>query len=236
MSLSIGLHIGPYVIFVSDCRETLHTGDSWTRHRAYRETVKLVRTSVGLLSGVGLCRLLHAVRDRVLDDEPRSFDALAEIISEEREAIATDPRARAGDKRHALERTGWILTFGALTEAGEPDVCFLTYHPDVGGFGQVVPGGHIAFVPYSRHGDPGGISERLCEEIGQALSEHDPDVSIEDHVEYTVAVLRAAVEACAADAPTVGRECQIGLHFPDGSILVSEILAPDDPVVWLPDE
>src|SRR5262245_53702327 len=102
MTLVVGFNMRHYALMGADTRVCYYPGGQLR----YRDDAEKIRhTSMGLISGAGLCDLLDPVKERLEQNEITNTDQIRETILAERRFVEqwfTNPDARL---REAIDHT-----------------------------------------------------------------------------------------------------------------------------------
>jgi hypothetical protein len=108
MTLVVGFNMRHYALIGADTRVCYYPDG----HLQYRDDEEKIRhTSMGLISGAGLCNLLDPVKQRLEENEITNTDQIREAIRAERRFVEQwfpNPDARL---REAIAHTAWMLTY-----------------------------------------------------------------------------------------------------------------------------
>lgn len=84
MTIAIGINLGLYAIFAAVTRTTYYRlGMPFFNDNS----LKIQRTTMGLITGAGFCALLDSVKDKLANEEVTSTERVLGIIDEETESI-----------------------------------------------------------------------------------------------------------------------------------------------------
>ena len=193
MSFIVGLNLEQYALLGADTRVSYYPGN----RLVYRDDETKIRTtSVGLITGAGLCDLLDPVKDRMAVEEPPHTDAIRQVIREEcREAqrrFANCPDQRV---QESLQTTGWMMTYLTDTEQYFPAglrVAIMGSADENNRF-QLAPPGIPAYLPFS------GITQEQYDELLKMLKDElrpwkQADESLSDNVVHHVGIIARVIK------------------------------------------
>jgi hypothetical protein len=191
---------------------------------------KISATNLGFIAATGHATLEEGVLDRISQQPPATLGELFGYIAAERQAATRWPESEL--KTHALKATGWILSHETMTSAGDRAVHVEIFHPSFGDdtYATLTPGRTYAFARdefVGRHLGWLGDSVRVC------AADEDDDAAIDASIEHNVNLLRTLIHQYANEPePKSTAECTIALHAPGGCLLLTDVLAPGEPLIW----
>ena len=237
MSFIVGFNLNHYLVLGADTRISYYPNN----RLLYRDDETKIRTtSVGLITGAGLCDLLDPVKDRMAADEPPHTDAMRQIIREEC-VRAQLHFANHPDKRvhEALQTTGWMLTYITNSEQYFPAGLRVAVMGSSGKdnlFNLCLPG-KATFLPFSgitkdQHAELMQMAEaglRPWEQGKETLAEN-----VVHHVSIIGRIIGRAAEMSEMVSPTF----QIGIQTIFYDIGISNIFDVNNPdgfsISWRP--
>ncbi len=237
MSFIVGLNLEQYALLGADTRVSYYPGN----RLVYRDDETKIRTtSVGLITGAGLCDLLDPVKDRMAVEEPPHTDAIRQVIREEcREAqrrFANCPDQRV---QESLQTTGWMMTYLTDTEQYFPAglrVAIMGSADENNRF-QLAPPGIPAYLPFS------GITQEQYDELLKMLKDElrpwkQADESLSDNVVHHVGIIARVIKRASEMSEMVSPTFQIGIQTITFDVGISNIFNLDSPddfgFQWVP--
>lgn len=214
MTVIIGMNLGQYVLLAADTRVTYYRGVSETPEWQ-DDNEKILKTTMGLITGMGLVQLLDPVKNQLSVEDPIHTDRIIEIIKQQR-AIAdrrwpTDPRIR-----EALDHvTCWMFSYVTSSDPQHPTPDTVTLrlaiaHPHNGYQLSLygAPSGAIGF--------PHGIEPREAESITKFLNDNIKPMSdwseFESTVNHNASLAAQIIRYLSEINEGVSPYFQIGVH------------------------
>lgn len=228
MTLIVGLHLEKYVLIGADTRVSYYPDNQFF----FRDDEEKIRTtSIGLVTGAGLCDLLDPVNQRFADEAPADTYAMQRVIKEECQNAATR-FAGCQDERvqGSLKTTGWMLTYHTNSTQYCPAglrLCVMGTDDELERF-RLAPSLTVALLPFSE------ITQEQFDELQQALTTgirawrhaaESFEANLTHHIRLIASTIYRASQMSEGVAPTF----QIGVHTDGFEIAIANIFNPADP-------
>lgn len=227
MSVVIGMHLGAYVLLAADTRVTFFPDE--TGPAVFRDDrVKVRKTRMGIMAGVGLSQLLDGVQARLEREDPGDTDRIIAIIQDEREKVPEDwftsPRVR-----NAVDNeTCWLFTYVNSTQPDTPTLdtwrlrLALAHPHSAYRLALCSPGSGSICMPVSVPG-----AGELQDTLHRNLRPLDDLRDLQSNVEHHVGLCSSLIRHIAAVETSVSAYVHVGLHIVHPAVgAVVEIVAP----------
>lgn len=129
--MALGVNFGAYVMLAADTRTIFYSWDGIVGNYM-DDSVKIQRTTMGLITGAGSKGLLDFVKDRLGREKITHTNQILSIIDEERSRYRSS-FWRKPEKD--IKMTGWVFSYLTAVENGGPALRFGIVHPT---FGEVL--------------------------------------------------------------------------------------------------
>ena len=184
------------------------------------KSVKIQKTSFGLITGAGFLGLLNSVKYRLSKPTVTSRDQIAEIISEELQWFRSQSTSIIKPR---IEKTGWIFSY-KTDNGGIPKLNLAMAHPDFGEklieiYGEQDPA--VIWPIETTEVQRTALSEALREEIKSP----EQTGSIDDSLRQNCLAVFGIIKVCVQELEfsSISSDFQIGAHSIEHGRAVSPI-------------
>lgn len=223
MTIAIGINFGSYILLAADTRTIYY---DWTGHTINYddESVKIQKTSIGLITGAGSKQLLDSVKDVLRKEEVTHTDQILKIIHEERLKYQ---RLYWKSAAKDLELTGWIFTYTTV-ENNNPKLRLGIFHSSLN-LDKLA----LYEENYPAVINPHEATEEAVEEIVDFLKKKIKPfkefTTLSDSIQYHWCLIARLIQKIQPVFPSISSHCQIGVHTLEGLKGISSILKDTDP-------
>ena len=220
MTIALGINFGNYVLLAADTRTVFF---NWTKRMiGYTDnSVKIQKTSFGLITGAGRMELLGHVKTRLEKETITNTDRIYEIIEEERLNFTKVPAITEND----VVLTGWIYSYKTILNDA-PKLRLDVVHPSLAdGLVRWKENKAASICPYE------AIKEEVDEIIAtlnKAIRPSTEFATVEESCQYHGQIISKLIREIQPKYPSVSRCYQIGVHKLDGSMGISPIIKIDE--------
>lgn len=214
--------MGFYAILAADTRTT----SSFLGMEFYDDdTSKVQKTTMGLITGAGLCQLLDAVKQRLAVVEITSTNDILRIMREERE------RARGLWRNNSnldtwLRQTGWIFSYFGLV-SGKPLLRLGMFHPGLSeteiGIAEI--GKPLTIYPIEL---PQEIVEPLTKTVLAKMKVPTSESEVQASIEQNVIVIAQVISTLKPFCSSISNRLQVGIHRAGASGISGLTDIPED--------
>jgi len=228
MTICIALHFRDYVILAADTRTSF--GDPPISIRD--DTVKIVETGIGLITGAGFQELLDAVKDQVKTSQIEDTELILEIIKSHQTVIRRKYAnvISSSDVDHWIGITKWIFSYPTTIDNQDYlRVGFIDGHNTDAHY--LLASQDLSQYPRSLIIPPHEASKEKSEHLSNFLSERIKPISsfstLEEHKQYHLELCAGLILFAGSEYCSVGHKMTYGIHTIAGQIEVSEIIDLD---------
>jgi hypothetical protein len=220
MTIALGINFGNYVLLAADTR-TVFFNQTKSIIGYTDNSVKIQKTSYGLITGAGRTDLLDAVKTRLEKETITNTDQIYEIIKEERLKSAKIPSITEDD----IGLTGWIYSY--ITILNETLRLRLDMvHPSLGdGLARWEENKAAIICPYEAKEEE---ANEIIANFNKAIRPSTEFAKVEDRCFYHARIIAELIRQIQPKYPSVSRCFQTGVHMLDGSMGVSPIVKIDE--------
>jgi hypothetical protein len=225
MTIAIGINFGAYILLAADTRTTYYNPNGGVI--SYEDdSVKIQKTSMGLITGAGSTELLDRVKKRLKEEEIRNTNQVLSIIREQRRLY----QHLSGLEQRIIENTGWIFSYLKPVD-GNYTLRLATYHPRLGdGIGLFAEHDPAVIFPQE-------ATEEVAKPIGDFLKESirpfEQFGSLGDSLQYHWSKIVALIRAIRPRCNSISSFLQIGVHTAEHLTGISPIVKDTDDIVSL---
>ena len=219
MTICICFHFGEYILFIADTRTVF--GSPTIYHKD--DSVKIINTGIGLITGAGLLKLLDNVKSRISSQQISHTDNIMEIINSEREKIRYQYQSNL--EKEQIEKwiteTSWFFTYCtlqdwqvilplALVSGSLENELYLT-EPPIASIILTSEAGLQVAKDYEL---------KLNKNLKPLLDFRDFD----EHLGYHISLSAKIIQSASKKYNTISSKMIYGFHTIDGKIEISDII------------
>lgn len=230
MTIALGINFDKYILLAADTR-TVYFGRDGSVLRHEDDSEKIQRTMIGLITGVGIKRLLDAVKLRLAEQEIKHTDEILQIISEERQRYEEFRKINPSYKHLDSTTTGWIYTYMTPTQEGMR-LRLAISHPSIGDGLWIRQTNDPAIIC------PVEASKEQAEEIGEIMKEcikpFNDFSNIQESIKYHTKIIASLIQTMQPEFPSISQYFQIGIHTVEGGKGISPIIRGNESNISFP--
>jgi len=220
MTIALGINFGNYALLAADTRTTFY---NWAKQIiGYTDSsVKIQKTSHGLITGAGITDLLDAVKTRLEKETITNTDQIYEIIKEERLKSAKIPSITEDD----IGLTGWIYSYMTILNDA-PKLRLDAVHPSLGeGLARWEENKAAIICPYEARKEE---ADEIAATFNEAIRPSTEFATIDESCQYHGQIIIKLIRQIQPKYPSVSRCLQMGIHILNGSMSISPIMKIDE--------
>ena len=223
MTIAIGINFDAYVLLAADTRTTRYNWDGSIRDYV-DDSIKIQKTTVGLITGAGSKELLDLVKDKLEKEKITHTNQILNVIKKERLHYR---RLFWRTAEEDIKMTGWIFTCTTV-ENNNPKLRLGIFHPSLSL-------DKLAFYEenYPAVINPHEATEEVVEEIVDFLKKKIKPfkefTTLSDSIQYHWRLIARLIQKIQPVFPSISSHCQIGVHTLEGLKGISSILKDTDP-------
>ena len=227
MTIAMGINFGTYVLLAADTRITNYYWNVNVRDYVVKDhaddSVKIQKTSIGLITGAGSVKLLDRVKGRLQKEEVTNTNQFLSIIREERRNYRKLFRKTA---EQDIEKTGWILSYYTIDNENLK-LRLGMIHPSVGDGLKIMLSENHPWVIL-----PSEATEDYANEFVESLTKEiepcDQFETLFGSIRHHWLLIARLIRTMHPEFPSISPDCQIGVHTLDGQVGISSILKDTD--------
>lgn len=217
MTIAIGINFGTYILLAADTRTTYYDWSGQVINH-FDESVKIQKTTMGLITGAGSKQLLDPVKVRLKEEEIIHTDQIKQIIRGERLKYLRRYKRTAA---HHIELTGWLFTY-VTVEDDNPKLRLGMFHPSLGDDLALYEENYPAAI------NPHEVTEETADIIIDFLKKKIRPVNkfteLQDSIQYHWSIIATLIQKIQPMFPSISSYSQIGVHTLEGLTGISPIL------------
>jgi len=221
MTIAIGINFGAYILLAADTRTTLYGRNG--RIISYTdESVKIQKTSMGLITGAGSTPLLNSVNTRLSKEKITNTDQILRIIFEERQNYQGSCGAVAEQN---IKLTGLIFTYKTVQDS-DAKLRLGIIHPSLGNkIGLHEENCPALISPFEATEED---VDSIVDFLKKAIKPFREFTTLSDSIQYHWLVIAKLIQRIQPAFPSISSYCQIGVHALDGLRGISSVLKDTD--------
>jgi hypothetical protein len=220
MTIALGINFGNYVLLAADTRTTFY---NWTKRIiSYADSsVKIQKTTYGLITGAGRMELLDAVKTRLGKETITNTDQIYEIIKEERLKFVKILSITEDD----IRLTGWIYSYKTFLDE-IPTLRLDVVHSSLGdGLARWEENKAAIICPYEAKEED---AIEITTNFDKTIRPSAEFTTVGDSCLYHAQKIAELIRQIQPKYPSVSRCYQTGVHMLDGSMDISSIVKIDE--------
>ena len=234
MTIAMGINFGTYVLLAADTRVALSNGDRSTTPYYKDDYVKIHETTMGLITGVGIRKLLSQVEGRLQKEKVTDTDQILNIIKEEKlhyQRLFSETNEQYIERiKQEIELTSWIFSYGTGGNRN-PKLKLGIIHPTVGD-DLVICQENVPTVIW-----PFGVTEEIATSISDVLKRNIKpfnqfgtfsERTLSESIGYNSTIIAAMMRTMHLEFPSISPSFRIGVHTLYGSMGISSIMKETD--------
>ena len=206
MTIAIGINLGSYAILAADTRTTYHVSGM----PFYDDNSSKVQgTTMGLITGAGLCPLLDSVKKKLVTEQVTNTERVLGIIKEETEMTLNAWRAHPQIESW-IEQTGWIFSYTTLLN-DQPLLRVGVFHPSLNREMYVTyeVGNPAIIFPVELNS---GIAIAVNDSTQKRIKVPTDVADVQSSIEQNAAVIGAVISELQPHCLSISKRFQIGIH------------------------
>lgn len=226
MTIAIGINFSTYILLAADTRTTYYDWKGRTIN--YQdESVKIQKTSMGLITGAGSKLLLDSVKDRLRKEEITHTDQILRIMREERlKYRGIYQRSTVKD----LKLTGWIFTYTTV-EGNNPKLRLGILHPSLGNKLALYKENYPAVI--NPHEANRKQADLIVDFLKKRIKTIEGFANLHDSIQYHWGIIAELIQTIQPTFPSISSYSQIGIHTLEGLTGISSILKKTESNVFI---
>lgn len=225
MTIAMGINFSTYVLLAADTR-TIHYDWGGRKIGYDDESVKIQKTSMGLITGAGSKILLDAVKSALAREEITHTDQIKETIRRERLKVERIYEHRASQTLIlTLKSTGWLFSYVTI-ENEKPKLRLGMFHPSLGSDMALYCENHPAMI--SPHEATEEAADLIVDFLRKKVRPVTEFSSLQSSIQYHWEIIAMLIREIQPSFPSISSHCQIGAHTINGYFGISPILRKTD--------
>jgi hypothetical protein len=224
MTIAIGINFGAYVMLVADTRTTFYDWSGRAR-KFHDDSVKIRKTTIGLITGAGSLELLDLVKDRLYQETILDATEILNIIREETLRF----RTLYGEiTKEYIDKTGWIFSY---KKRDNSKLRLAIYHPEVGDrIGLYEENMPALISPVEATEEQAKVIDGFLQD---SITPCDQFETLEASFQHHWPKITLLIRQIAPIFPSISSKFQIGVHTSAHITGISPIVNDTDEIIRL---
>lgn len=237
MSIVIGFNLIHYALLVADTRISYYPKGG---HRYRDNEPKVRRTTMGLISGAGVCEFLDPVTDALASTKISNTGDFIDLVRAQRKVVDASPIMNDAFAKSVVDKTAWMVTYVTFPAQTKSEMT-----PELAAQGKMRlavtnPADNYELSLLKDNSayvmPPTSLTEEELEKWSRFLNDSirpiTPSEEIGDNLLFHIGLAAAVIREVAKTHPSVSPTFQAGFQTLSFSVGISSIVGEDGRATW----